>query len=151
MTVAGASSSTVVRWSRRRLVKIIIDVALLVGFLAEFITREGPDYTIHSWIGIILVPIITLHLAGSLGWISRVWARKRQDRDFNLGVLNTMLGIAAGVCIATGFPIWLEWSEASAWTTTHTITGFASIIIMLVHLWMNRTRISQLLKQEVNR
>lgn len=127
--------------AQRKWLKIAVDVGLLVGFLAEFITREGPDYFVHSWVGIILVPIIAVHLAGSMGWIKRVWARKRDDRDFNLGVLNAALGVLTGICVATGFPIWLEWSEASAWSGIHTITGFLSILIMFVHLWMNRRRI----------
>ena len=135
----------IVRWSRRKLFKIIVDVGLLVGFLAEFITREGPDYAVHSWIGIVLVPIIGVHLAGSLGWIKRVWARKRDDREFNLGVLNTVLGTLTAVCIVTGFPIWLEWSDLGAWSTVHTITGFVSIILMFSHLWMNRSHITRLL------
>ena len=133
-------------FARRRWPKVVIDSALLVGFLAEFITREGPDYTVHSWIGIVLVPIIVVHLAGNTAWIKRVWARKRRDREFGLGVLNASLGALAGVCIVTGFPIWLEWSEAGAWSAIHTITGFLSIIVMFVHLWRNRTRIGRLLR-----
>ncbi len=143
-TTTGGTGALIAGWSRRRRFKIIIDVGLLVGFLAEFVTREGPDYAVHSWVGIILIPIIGLHLAGSIGWIRRVWARRGQDRDFKLGVLNASLGFFAGVCITTGFPIWLDWSAASAWTTVHTVTGFASILAMFAHLWMNRARINQL-------
>ncbi len=146
-TTTGGRGGSLARVARRKWFKRIVDSALLVGFLAEFITREGPDYAVHSWIGIVLVPIIVLHLSGNLGWIQRVWARKRQDREFNLGVLNATLGTLAGVCIITGFPIWLEWSEASAWTATHTVTGFASILTMFAHLWMNRKHIGQLLKR----
>ena len=133
-------------WTGRRSLKIVLDTSLLVGFLAEFITREGPDYTIHSWIGIALIPVIALHLAGNAGWIKRVWNRKRQDREFGLGVLNATLGALAAICIVTGFPIWLEWSDASAWTSIHTVTGLVSIVIMFVHLWRNRTRIARLLR-----
>lgn len=134
------------RLARRKWFKILIDTALLVGFLAEFLTREGPDYALHSWIGIVLVPIIAFHLAGSLGWIKRVWARKRNDREFGLGVLNATLGLLAGTCIVTGFPLWLDWSGAGAVVGIHTVTGFASILIMLVHLWKNRSRITQLVR-----
>ena len=144
-TDTGASlSTTVARWARRRWTKIAVDTTLLVGFLAEFITREGPDYTVHSWIGIVVVPIVAFHLVGNVGWIKRVWNRKRQDREFGLGLLNATLGLLAGVCVLTGFPIWLEWSEAGGWATVHTITGFASIVIMFVHLWKNRSRIVRL-------
>lgn len=130
---------------RSRSVKIAIDVLLLVGFLAEFITREGPDYQIHSWIGIILVPVITIHLASNLAWVRRVVNQGRNDREFSLAVLNGTLGLFVVVCLVTGFPIWLEWSEASAWAGIHTITGFVSILLMFVHLFRNRRRIGRLL------
>lgn len=145
-TTTPGVGNMVARWARRKWLKVLVDSALLVGFLAEFFTREGPDYTLHSWIGIVLVAVIALHLAGSLGWIRRVWARKRHDRDFGLGVLNATLGFLAGICIFTGFPIWLEWSDAPPWTGLHTVTGFASILIMFVHLWKNRRHVTRLVR-----
>ncbi|NND04486.1 MAG: hypothetical protein HKN91_17055 [Acidimicrobiia bacterium] len=133
-------------WARKRSVKIILDTTLLAAFVTEFVTREGPDYTFHSWVGIALIPIITIHLSGNVAWIKRVWNHKRDDREFGLGVLNATLGALAGVCIATGFPIWLEWSDAAGWTAIHTITGMASIIVMFIHLWSNRARVARLLR-----
>lgn len=130
--------------ARRRWTKVVVDTGLLVGFLTEFFTREGPDYGLHSWVGIVLVPIVIVHLLGNLGWIRRVVARGRKDREFSLGVLNAVLGAAATICVVTGFPIWLEWSDAGIWVATHTITGFASILLMFAHLWRNRARIRQL-------
>lgn len=131
-------------WLRSRMTKIVLDTSLLVAFLAEFITREGPDFALHSWIGILLIPVIVLHLAGNKAWIMRVWTRGRQDREFGLGVLNVVLGALTGVCIATGFPLWLEWSEASAWSVVHQLTGMLAILVMFVHLGKNRSRISRL-------
>lgn len=125
----------------RKAVKIPIDVLLLVGFLAEFITREGPDYLIHSWVGIVLVPVIILHLASNRAWIRRVRDRGREDREFSLAVLNSVLGVLAVTCIVTGFPIWLEWSDAGAWAGIHTATGLLSIVLMFAHLYRNRGRI----------
>lgn len=129
---------------RRRSSKIAVDTVLLIGFLTEFITREGPDYALHSWVGITLVPIIAVHLLGNAAWIRRVVARGREDREFTLGVLNAALGLLAAVCIVTGFPVWLEWSDAEFWAVTHTITGFLTIVVMFIHLWRNRSRIRQL-------
>ena len=79
------------------------------------------------------------------GWIRRVWHRRRHDREFGPGVPNATLGALATVCIVTGFPIWLDWSDAAAWTGIHTVTGFASIALMFAHLWKNRGRIVRLL------
>ncbi len=87
---------------RQRSTKIVLDTSLLIAFLTEFFTREGPDYAIHSWVGIVLIPIIAIHLSGNVGWITRVWKRKRDDREFALGVLNATLGALSSICIATG-------------------------------------------------
>ena len=135
------------RTFRRRPLKIMIDTALFVGFIAEFVTREGPDYAIHSWIGIILVPVIVVHLFGNAAWVRRIVSKGRDDPEFSLAVLNAVLGLLATICIVTGFPIWLEWSSAEAWEVVHTITGFVSIILMFVHLWRNRSRIGRLLRR----
>lgn len=146
MTRTTTRTSPVPAWARRRSAKIVLDTTLLAAFLAEFLTREGPDYAIHSWIGIALIPIIAFHLTGNTAWIKRVWKRKRDDREFTLGVLNATLGTLAGVCIATGFPLWLEWSDAAVWTGLHTVTGMGSILVMFIHLWRNRSRISRLIR-----
>ncbi|WP_162891383.1 hypothetical protein [Aeromicrobium sp. A1-2] len=138
-------------WTRRRAVRIILPTTLLVAFVAEFLSREGPDYTIHSWIGIALISVIALHLAGNTRWIKSVWNRKREHREFGLGVLNATLGAVVAVCIGSGFPIWLDWSDATAWVTLHRVTGIASILLMFVHLWRNRTRIRSLVRPRVRR
>ena len=148
MTDAMTRTSRMPTWTRKRAVKIVLDTTLLVAFLAEFVTREGPDYAVHSWIGIVLIPIIAIHLTGNAAWIARVWKRKRDDREFNLGVLNAALGVLAGVCIVTGFPLWLDWSDASILGGLHTVTGMASIIVMFIHLWKNRARITRLIRPQ---
>ncbi len=130
--------------ARRRIIRIVVDVGLFVGFIVEFLTREGPDYTLHSWIGIALVPVIAVHLASNASWIRRVVSRGRDDREFSLGVLNAVLGALTAVCTVTGFPIWLEWSSAAIWVTVHTATGLLAIVLMFVHLWRNRSRIRAL-------
>lgn len=134
---------------RRRSAKIAIDVALFAGFITEFLTREpsfDPDYLLHSWVGIVLVPVVALHLIGNRGWIARVWAKRRSDREFGLGVLNAVLGACAAICVVTGFPPWLGWTEGGPISTVHTATGLISIVLMFVHLAWNRRRIGSLLR-----
>lgn len=146
-TTTAEATGGAARALRRRPVKLAIDIVLLAGFIVEFVTREGPDYDLHSWVGIVLVPVIAIHLVGNAGWIARVWRRGRADREFGLAVLNTVFGILVAVCIVTGFPIWLEWSDAAAWAGVHTVTGLVAILVMLVHLGMNRRRIVGLLRR----
>ncbi len=104
----------------------MLPAILLVAFIAEFLTREGPDYAIHSWVGISLIAIIAVHLTGNGAWIRAVWKRGRQHREFGLGVLNASFAALVGICLVTGFPLWLGWSSAAGWTGTHTVTGIAT-------------------------
>ena len=139
------SSSRFLSFARHRPLKIAVDTLLFIGFVAEFVTREGPDYLVHSWVGIVLVPVVVVHLAGNIGWIRRVLSQGRADREFSLGVLNAVLGFLTSVCIVTGFPIWLDWSTSPALTTVHTATGLLSIVLMFAHLYRNRSRVRRLL------
>lgn len=138
-------------WARTRGARVVLPVILLAAFTAELLTREGPDYAIHAWVGIALVPIIAVHLSGNAAWITAVWKRGRRHREFGLGLLNACFAAVVVICLVTGFPPWLGWSEAGGWTATHTVTGFASILIMVVHLWRNRARISRLMRSRARR
>lgn len=131
----------------RRMIKIVLDVALLVGFVAEFLTREGPDYDVHSWIGIVVIPIIAVHLSTNWKWVRSAAARRAGHPEWSLARLNAVFGALTTICIATGFPIWLEWSSSEVWEGVHTLTGFAALLLMLAHLWMNRRRFMGLLRR----
>lgn len=134
---------------KKRGVKLILDVGLFIGFIVEFVTREpdfDPDYLLHSWTGIVLIPIIAFHLAGNWRWVTRVARNGRSDREFTLGVVNVVLGVLTAVCTVTGFPLWLDWSAAAWLSVTHQVTGLAAILLMFVHLWMNRRRVVALAK-----
>ncbi len=49
-------------------------------------------------------------------------------------------------CILSGFPLWLEWFESSAWPAVHNITGLPSIVFALSHVWRNRQRLVGLVR-----
>ena len=85
------------RLLRKRATRIVLDVSLFVGFIVEFLTREpdfDPDFILHSWVGIVLIPVIGVHLAGNWAWVQRVIRNGRDDKEFGLGVLNSMLGLS---------------------------------------------------------
>lgn len=125
---------------RRRAVRIILDTGLLVGFVAEFATREGPGYDLHSWIGVALLPLVGMHLASSWRWVSSTFRRRQAHPDWQLAKFNAVFATVTAVCILSGFPIWLEWSDSGAWSSVHNTTGFISILLALGHLWLNRQR-----------
>jgi len=131
--------------TQRRIARIVLDVGLLIGFALEFITREGPDYDFHSWVGVVLIPIVGVHLASNWSWVTSTLRRRAAHPEWKLARFNAVFSVVTAVCIVTGFPIWLEWSEASAWSTVHTVTGFASLILAASHIWRNRSRISKLI------
>lgn len=132
---------------RNRIIRIVVDVALLVGFLAEFLTREGPDYDLHSWIGIVLIPLVGFHLASNWRWITSTVRRRTSHPEWPLARFNAVFAILSAICIVTGFPLWFEWTELGALSTTHTVTGFLSVVLALSHLWRNRSRLAALLRR----
>lgn len=137
------------RLLRRRAVRIVLDVGLFVGFIIEFVTREpsfDPDYFLHSWTGIVLIPVIALHLSSNWAWVMRLIRNGSDDREFSLGVVNSVLAAMAAFCIVSGFPLWLDWSAAGWLVTSHQVTGLLSILLMFVHLVMNRRRIGTLVR-----
>ncbi len=137
------------RLLRKRATRIVLDVSLFVGFIVEFLTREpdfDPDFILHSWVGIVLIPVIGVHLAGNWAWVQRVIRNGRDDKEFGLGVLNSALGSLAAICIVTGFPLWFSWSDAGWLSGLHTVTGMLSILLMFIHLAMNRDRIGKLIR-----
>lgn len=133
---------------RRRGTRIILDTGLLVGFIAEFLTREGPDYAVHSWIGIVLIPIIAIHLAGNWRWVTSTIRRRRAHPEWPLARFNAVFSALTAVCILSGFPLWLEWTDNASLSTAHTVTGFLSVVLALSHLWRNRHRLSVLLRRQ---
>lgn len=133
---------------RQRTVRIALDVGLLIGFLAEFLTREGPDYSLHSWIGVVLIPVIGIHLAGNWRWVTSAYRRRSAHPEWHLARFNLLFSVVTSICILSGFPIWLEWSESGIWSGLHTVTGFVSILLALSHLWRNRRRVVALTRPQ---
>jgi len=129
------------RLLRQRAVRVALDVGLLVGFVAEFLAREGPNYSLHSWIGVTLVPVISIHLASNWRWVTSTYRRRRAHPEWRLARFNAAFSAITMVCILSGLPIWLEWSDSGAWTVAHNITGLFSIVLALSHLWRNRHRL----------
>lgn len=140
-------SESGVGFFRRRWFRIVLDTVLLIGFVAEFLTREGPDYALHSWIGIVLLPIIAVHLASNWRWVTSTFRRRTAHPEWHLARFNAVFSVVTAVCIVTGFPIWLEWSDSGAWAVLHTVTGFVSVLMAFSHLWRNRQRLTTLLRR----
>lgn len=132
---------------RRRVTRILLDAGLLIGFIAEFATREGPDYGLHSWIGIVLIPVVCVHLASNWRWVTSTYRRRKAHPEWPLARFNAVFFAVVTVCLLSGFPIWLQWSDSGTWTTLHAVTGFGSIVLALSHLWRNRRHLTNLVKR----
>lgn len=132
---------------RHRTTRIVLDAGLLIGFIAEFITREGPDYSVHSWIGIALVPAIVVHLTGNWRWVTSTYRRRRAHPEWPLARFNAVFSTITAICILSGFPVWLTWSSSSIWSGLHNTTGFISILLATSHLWRNRQRLTGLVRR----
>lgn len=139
---------------RRRPVKIAVDTALLVAFVTAFLTREpsvDPDYLLHSVVGLLIVPILALHLTSNWGWIKRVATRRFHDREARLGAFNLVFGTMAAVCIITGVPIWVGDAEWSTVSSIHTVTGALASFMVVAHLVWNQRRLRTLFRRTTPR
>lgn len=135
---------------RRRPVKIALDSALLIAFVVAFFTREpsvDPDYVLHSIVGLLIVPIVALHLTGNWGWVNRVATRRFQDREARLGLFNAVFGSMTAVCIVTGIPIWVSDTDMSTLSGLHTVTGALASFMVVIHLIWNQRRLRALFRR----
>jgi hypothetical protein len=89
---------------RRRAFRIVVDACLLIGFIAEFVTREGPDYALHSWIGIVLIPVAAVHVASNWRWVTSTFRRRTAHPEWHLARFNAVFSVVTVICIASGFP-----------------------------------------------
>jgi hypothetical protein len=124
-------------------VKAAVDLALLAWFAVLFLTREGPIYTLHSIIGLLLLVPIVVHLLSKRSWISRAWSRSGWASKRPNSRLNLTLGLTTAACIVTGVPAWIGYSS---WAMPHTVTGFASVLLALTHLIRNRRKLRGVLR-----
>lgn len=132
---------------RRRSTKIAVDSALLAGFVLEFLSRErsfDADYMVHGTVGLLLIPVVVVHLAGNWSWVRRVAVRRGRDREAKLAMVNATFALSSLLCVVSGIPLWASWSDASVLTGLHAVAGFISIVSMLAHLVSNRRRIRSL-------
>ncbi len=102
------------------------DLPLLGPFTAVFITREGPDYGVHSIVGLVLLIPVLVHLSSKLGWIARACSRAGWPRKRPNSRLNAALALATATVIIIGIP---AWTGASLSNAPHAISGLASIAL----------------------
>lgn len=123
----------------------VLDLLLLGPFTALFITREGPDYAVHSIVGLVLLIPVLVHLSSKQGWIARAWSRAGWPRKRPNSRLNAALALATTTAIITGIPAWMG---ASLWNAPHAVSGLASIALALTHLVRNRRKLLALLRTD---
>ncbi len=124
-----------------------MDVALLVALAIAFLTNDSsfdPDFVVHATAGIALLPLLAVHLAGSIGWLRRVWRTRFRDRQAGMVGVNLVLAFATVSCVGSGFPVWLEWSDSAVIGQVHAATGFICLGATVAHLGLNRRRIARL-------
>jgi hypothetical protein len=140
---------TSIPFVQRRHAKVLVDVLVLVGFVVEFVSREksfDAKFVLHSYAGFVLAPLLALHLWGNAGWVRRVWRNKRHDREARLASVNLLFGTTTVICIVSGLPLWFDWNLSGVLRALHAAMGFVSILLVAVHLGMNRRRFARLVR-----
>lgn len=149
------SQGLVARFARRRSTRITVDVAMVAILAVTPLTSErsfDPDFVLHSWAGMALVPLAGVHLAGNTAWLNRLRHRRLHARERSFSLVNVAIVGSLGLCIASGFPLWLEWventaDEESIYESIHAISGLLGVGLTIAHLTMNRRRIVQLARR----
>lgn len=125
-------------------VRVAVDVGVAAFFLLLFFTREGPDHTLHSILGLVVVVPILLHLWPNRRWIASAWSREGWGRKVRLSRLNSILAGSTAVCTVTGV---FAWAGVSAADAPHAFTGFVSVGAAIVHGVRNRDRFMALARR----
>lgn len=142
--------------ARRRGTRIAVDIAMVVILAITPLTSErsfDPDFLLHSWAGLALVPLAAVHLAGNTAWLNRLRHQRLHARERTFSLVNVAIVGSLSVCIVSGFPLWLEWvdnaaNEESIYESIHAISGFLGVGLTIAHLIMNRHRIVQLARRK---
>lgn len=115
--------------------RALLDIVVFLFFAALFLTREGPDYTVHSVLGLVALAAIAAHLWPNRRWIKSAWSPAGWRRKVKLSRLNMVLAVSTAVCTLTGVASWVGVSAADG---PHAITGFISLGAAIVHGIRNR-------------
>lgn len=129
-----------------RRTRAALDVGVAAFFIVLFLTREGPDYTLHSLLGLVVLLPVAAHLWPNRRWVSSAWSRKGWGRKIPLSRLNAVLAVTFVVCTVTGI---FSWAGLSAADAPHALTGFVSIGAAIVHGFRNRDRFMGLARRRL--
>ena len=130
-----------------RSLRIAIDVGVFGFFAVLFLTREGPDYTLHSVVGLVAVAPIAAHLWPNRRWITSAWSREGWGRKVPLSRLNAVLAVSTVVCTVTGVVAWVGVEAADA---PHAFSGFVSVGAAIVNGVRNSQRFMALTGRRVS-
>lgn len=124
--------------------RVVIDLVVAIFFIVLFLTREGPDYTLHSVLGLVAIVPILVHLWPNRRWIKSAWSRQGWGRKVRLSRLNSVLAASTTVCTVTGV---FAWAGVGAADVPHAVTGFLAIGVAIVHGFRNRDRFMALTRR----
>ncbi len=135
------------RVSLRTRVDLVLDTALLLAFGVAF-TFSFTGLTIHEWFGLAFGLALLIHLTLHWDWVVRTTRRMlaTTGRRRLMWVINCILMLDLTLCIASGILI----SEVAIpslgihlagvggyWTTLHSRTADAAIVLIAVHIGLD--------------
>ena len=135
------------RVSLRTRVDLFLDAALLLAFGVAF-TFSFTGLTIHEWFGLAFGLALLIHLTLHWDWVVRTTRRMlaTTGRRRLMWVINFVLMLDLTLCIASGILI----SEVAIpslgihlagvggyWTTLHSRTADAAIVLVAVHVGLD--------------
>ena len=122
-------------------IMIIVDAVMVVLFVGLMASLNFSIW-LHEVFGIILAPVVVLHLILNWRWIKTMFAKlfrreKMPRKSRNLFILNMLLFIMTGISIVSGvmvsqalFPM----TPSNFAEVLHGLTSDASILLSILHI-----------------
>lgn len=129
---------------RRRSRTLAIYGGLLVAAVVAFTSHEW-GATAHSWLAIAVIGVVTWHVLSQRRWITSAAHRRVAHPEPHLVVLNTALALDFVVVNLSGFPVWF-WGVGGLLTQIHAVTAIAFLVLVPMHLVLNRHRLLRRLR-----
>jgi len=139
---------TSARLAVRHAIVAVLDVVMLIGFVALETPGASTGFKYHEWVGIAFAVLFVAHLAYSWSWITGTVNRVRRGPDPRVRVnfvLNTVLFSMMLVAVISGFAVsdyvlpsaHLPTSADPRWRNVHNMTASFLIVVVGLHLAIN--------------
>lgn len=112
---------------------------LLLAAIVAFASHEW-GATVHSSLAIAVIGVVSWHVLSQRRWVTSAVRRRLAHPERFLVVLNTVLAVDFILVNLSGFPVWF-WDVGGLLAQVHSVTGITFLVLVPLHLVLNRHRL----------